>query len=128
MYYECKDNSGKNQEGTEENQNKNKLKIESKDKDNGEKDENIFSFSDEFDCRSDPGYLNSDHNQSDNGISEEEKEQKILKRLFTKIEDMPLNKQHKLRNSEKVSNKSFKINNKKKLGFIRSNFYNTFKI
>ena len=124
MYYECKDKSSKKKDGNEEKQ--------SEDKEIGEKSEkeNIFCFNDEFDCKSDPGYFNTEeqNNQTENGISEEEKEEKFLKRLFTIVEDNPLNEYNKMKDSENNSNKGYKNNNKKKLGFIRSNFYNTFKI
>ena len=127
LYYEVNDESSKHihlktSESNGENKNSEKL---SKDLSNLnlniepiQKDKEIYNNIDdiEFDCKSDPGNLLFDLNNKDSDKdSDSDEERVILKRGNTIIED-----------DYKNNNLNNKI--KGKLRFIRSNFYNSFKI
>ena len=129
MYYEVKDKSPKSEHIIEPP--KSKLIIEnnnSSDKNllNDNKDSNIiFVDNNDLDCKSEPGFLPYDQNNlSDNESSNDEKDEAMLKRVFTIIEDIPYNQ-----NKDSDTNRETSKNSSRtKLGFIRSNFFNNFKI
>ena len=116
MYYEVKDSSINNNDINEEN-NFNKEKEDDEKK--------IFFFNNEdYKCKSVPGLFNNDQNNySYNEYTDEERQNIIPKKKFSIMEDISL-KQNKEKN-ENLFYKSEKNNN---LKFIRSNFYNRFKI
>ena len=115
MYYEVKDNNKNNKEINEENIFK---------KENVEDEKKIlFSDDEDLECKSVPGLFIDQNNYSDNEYTDEEKQKRILKRMFTKIEDITINQ-----NIENNNNLFYKSNKNNNLKFIRSNFYNRFKI
>ena len=129
MYYEVNDKS-KNDAIIESKQEKKPKKNTLKER-KGSPDEKccktnktnivfVDNNDEDVDCKSEPGIF---PNLSDNDSSEDEKEMAILKRVYTIIEDGQI--QDKEINT---GDKTTKINSKSKLGFIRSNFYNNFKI
>ena len=129
MYYEVNDKS-KNDAIIESNQEKKPKKNTLKER-KGSSDEKcsksnktnivfVDNNDEDVDCKSDPGNF---HNISDNDSSEDEKEMAILKRVYTIIEDGQIQD-----NEINTGDKTTKNNSKSKLGFIRSNFYNNFKI
>ena len=128
LYYEVNDESSKHMhlKTSESNgENKNSEKV-SKDLGNLnlniepiEKNKEIYNDVDdiEFDCKSDPGNLLFDlNNKNSDKDSDSDEEHVVLKRGYTIIEDDY--KKNNLNNN----------NIKGKLRFIRSNFYNSFKI
>ena len=116
MYYEVKDNSKNNKDTNEEDI----FKKENEDK----KKIIIFSDDEDIDCKSVPEFFQIDQNNySDNEYTDEEKQKRILKRMFTKIEEIPIKQIQ-----EKDNNLFIKSNKNNNLKFIRSNFYNRFKI
>ena len=116
MYYEVKDNSKNNKDTNEEDI----FKKENEDK----KKIIIFSDDEDIDCKSVPEFFQIDQNNySDNEYIDEEKQKRILKRMFTKIEEIPIKQIQ-----EKDNNLFIKSNKNNNLKFIRSNFYNRFKI
>ena len=118
MYYECK-NSNKTLK-TEENKDMNENIIKEEIEENKEK--NIDS---EYECKSDPGQIyNAQTNLYDPEENQKNNEENHLKRLCTIIDDTSFKQKSKDNNS----NKNNKFSSKTKLGFIRSNFYNNFKI
>ena len=133
MYYEVKDKSPSGEKKPEPL--KSKLNPESQknfrdnssakiqDKNNGIPPTIIFVDNDEIDCKSDPGCLpNEQNNLSDaeSSIEEKVKEEPVLTRMLTIFENTSID--------NRKDSESYKENNKSKLGFIRSNFYNNFKI
>ena len=133
MYYEVKDKSTKNdeiidnlQEKIKKKSNLNEQSTNNIEKNNTNQTTIVFVDNDdeELDCKSDPGNFHNDQNNiSDNESSEEDKEAAILKRVYTIIEDNPI-KDSDLNSGDKTT----KNNSRTKLGFIRSNFFNNFKI
>jgi len=132
MYYEVKDKSPSSEYRVEIPKSKLNCENQSNLKDNNAilKDKNndngatiIFVDNDEIDCKSDPGFFpNEQNNLSDNESSVEEKAKKepVLTRMLTIFENTSFD--------NRKDSQSIKDNNKVKLGFIRSNFYNNFKI
>ena len=129
MYYEVNDKS-KNDVIIESNQEKKPKKNTIKER-KGSSDETccksdkaniafVDNNDDDIYCKSDPGNC---RNLSDNDSSEDEKEMAILKRVYTIIEDGQI-QDKEINTGDKTS----KNNSRSKLGFIRSNFYNNFKI
>ena len=118
MYYEVKDNN-KNNKDTNNINEENFFKNENLDNKN-----NInLSDNEGYECKSVPVLFHIEQNNySDNEYNYEGKQNRILKRLFTIMEDIPLNQE---KEDENLYYKSNKNNN---LKFIRSNFYNRFKI
>ena len=126
MYYEVKDKSN---EAIKSNT-KILENIREKNEDLGAEEDNkaniIFyeNENDNDDCKSAPGHCNFEHD-----IDEEDEEEHILIRGKTIIHDFlfsPKKKEGKIEN--KSVNSCCKNKNRTKLGFIRSNFYNKFKI
>ena len=123
MYYEVNDEKNKlaqdkPNESNEDSKKSNVFINKSKTLtfDSNENDKNSFApESADFDCKSDPGNPLFDLNKNSNGESGTDDEDKILKRGYTIIGD------------DYSDNNSTK-NLKGKLTFIRSNFYNKFKI
>ena len=123
MYYEVNDEKNKltqdkpnesNEDSKKSNIYINKSKTLTFDSNENDK----YSFTPEsadFDCKSDPGNPLFDLNKNSDGESGTDDEDKILKRGYTIIGD------------DYSDNNSTK-NLKGKLTFIRSNFYNKFKI
>jgi hypothetical protein len=124
MYYEVKDKSN----DAIKSNTKILEDIREKHEDLGAEEDNkaniIFyeNENDNDDCKSDPGHFHLEHD------IDEDKEELILKRGNTIIPDFLFSPKKK---EEKIENKtvnSCKNINRTKLGFIRSNFYNKFKI
>ena len=117
MYYECK-NSNKTLRN-EENKEINDNIIKEENEENKEKNNDS-----EIDCKSDPGQIYTEQNNlyEKEPIQKDDEESK-LNRLFTIIQDTSFNQA-----SNNNFYKSNKYSTKTKLGFIRSNFYNNFKI
>ena len=124
MYYEVNDESTKslqnkmveiNQESKKNENNINTISSLSQDKNDNTKSGYIITENGEIDCKSDPGYPlnNQNNNNSDNDSSDDEIG--VLKRGFTIIDD----EQNEDNNNNVI---------KGKLKFIRSNFFNKFKI
>ena len=131
MYYEVKDKSPKSDNINEPpkikliNETRKSLNNEnlaSSKKNNDNKTTIIFVDNDDFDCKSDPGFAPNEPNFSDNDSSDKDnpKDEPVLMRLYTIYNDTSCEKR---RNSN-----ANKDNSRTKLGFIRSNFYNNFKI
>ena len=123
MYYEVNDEKNKHaqdkpNESNEDSKKSNVYINKSKTLtfDSIENDKNSFApESADFDCKSDPGNPLLDLNNNSDGESGTDDEDKILKRGYTII------------GNDYSDNNSSK-NLKGKLTFIRSNFYNKFKI
>ena len=136
MYYEVIDKSKDNQI----HQNKEliqELKEVQEEKEDDNKAHIIFyDNDDDCDCKSDPGLFHLEHhNLFDNSKSKiyDTNQESVLKRGLTIIEDSLLHDEkqepkNEEENMEIHNIKSCKNLNKTKLGFIRSNFYNKFKI
>ena len=123
MYYEVNDESTKslqnkmieiNQETKKNENNINTISSLSQEKNENTKSGYIITENGEIDCKSDPGYPlgNQNNNNSDNESSDDEIG--VLKRGYTIIDG-----------EQKEDNNN---NIKGKLKFIRSNFFNKFKI
>ena len=133
MYYEVKDKSPKSDHINEppkiklSNENKNNLNNENiesvKKKNNDNKATIIFVDNDDLDCKSDPGFAPNEPNFSDNDSSDKEnqKDEPVLMRLYTIYNDGGSCQNRR-------DSTASKDNIRTKLGFIRSNFYNKFKI
>jgi len=132
MYYEVKDKSPKSDHINEppksklNNENRHSLNNENlkaaKKKNSDPKATIIFVDNDDLDCKSDPGFFPNEPNFSDNDSSDKDnpKEEPVLMRLYTIYNDASCeNRRNSLTNKD---------NSRAKLGFIRSNFYNNFKI
>ena len=125
MYYEVKDKSNNNENNDNEFNNKSDNK---KLEESTEKKNIIFEDSDDIECKSQPGYSKELINFYKNEINDNEKETRLLKRLFTIIDDLSLKQKNK---DNKIEKNIYNIccgNKKNNLGFIRSKFYNNFKI
>ena len=128
MYYEVKDKTIKNEEINDLK--KDKLKNENNIKENGSRKKNKISNiyiidNDECDCKSDPGNFHFDHNNISENENIDDKEEKNIKKLFTLIDfSKNKNKENYIQDGEKTTKNNWKTN----LGFIRSNFFNNFKI
>jgi hypothetical protein len=132
MYYEVKDKSPKSDHINEppkiklSNENRNNLDNENlasvKKKNNDNKATIIFVDNDDLDCKSDPGFAPNEPNFSDNDSSDKEnqKDEPVLMRLYTIYNDGSC--------QNRRDSTASKDNIRTKLGFIRSNFYNKFKI
>ena len=124
MYYEVKDKSN----DAIKSNTKILEDIREKHEDLGQEEDNkpniIFyeNDNDNDDCKSDPGHF---HLEND---IDEDKEEHILKRGNTIINDFLFSPKNKEGKAENNSVKSCKNINRTKLGFIRSNFFNKFKI
>ena len=124
MYYEVKDKSNNNENSEFNNISDNKKLEESTDKKNI-----IFVDSnDDNECKSQPGYSKKLIDFYENEIDDNGKETRLLKRLFTIIDDLSLNQKIKDGKFEKNICNIYYNNKKNNLGFIRSKFYNNFKI
>ena len=141
MYYDLKDKSFNNENIIEEqikednNEYENKENKENKDKGNDsfslDKEDNNkpnIIFYDNDDCKSDPGHFHAEHHYISDSEHNFDDKEFILKRVFTIIEDISLSHKTKDPEDEHRKHKSHKINSKINLGFIRSSFYNNFKI
>jgi hypothetical protein len=134
MYYEVKDKSPSSENRAEPPKSKLNSENQSNIKDNNSltKDKNnnnnnkatiIFVDNDEIDCKSDPGFFpNEQNNLSDieSSVEEKVKDEPVLTRMLTIFDSSSFD--------NRKDSQSIKENNKVKLGFIRSNFYNNFKI
>ena len=125
MYYEVKDKSNNNENNNNEFNNKSDNK---KLEESTEKKNIIFEDSDDIECKSQPGYSKELINFYKNEINDNEKETRFLKRLFTIIDDLSLKQKNKDNKFEKNIYNICCSNKKNNLGFIRSKFYNNFKI
>ena len=131
MYYEVKGKSSKNETNIESNKEKKTKKNIVKERKGSPDDQSnktnkttivfVDNNEEDYECKSDPGNF---HNISDNESSEDEKELAILKRVYTIIGDDQVENNNEINSGDKTT----KNNSKSKLGFIRSNFYNNFKI
>ena len=141
MYYDLKDKSFNNENIIEEqikednNEYENKENKENKDKGNDsfslDKEDNNkpnIIFYDNDDCKSDPGHFHAEHHYISDSEHNFDDKEFILKRVFTIIEDISLSHKTKDPEDEHRKHKSHKSNSKINLGFIRSSFYNNFKI
>jgi hypothetical protein len=134
MYYEVKDKSPSSENRAEPPKSKLNSENQSNIKDNNSltKDKNnnnnnkatiIFVDNEEIDCKSDPGFFpNEQNNLSDieSSVEEKVKDEPVLTRMLTIFDSSSFD--------NRKDSQSIKENNKVKLGFIRSNFYNNFKI
>jgi len=133
MYYEVKDKSPTSEHRAEIPKSKLNIENQTNPKENNsviEQDKNhdnkatiIFVDNDEIDCKSDPGFFpNEQNNLSDieSSVDEKDKEEPVLTRMLTIFENTSFD--------NRKDSESIKENNKVKLGFIRSNFFNNFKI
>ena len=134
MYYEVKDKSPKSEHINEppktklNNENRNSLdnenlaSVKKKNNDNEAKIIFVDNDNDDLDCKSDPGFAPNEPNFSDNDSSDKEnpKDEPVLMRLYTIYNDASCEKRR--------DSTAGKDNSRTKLGFIRSNFYNNFKI
>ena len=134
MYYEVKDKSPSSEHRAElpksklNNENKSNIKdnnsiTKDKSNDNGNKATIIFVDNDEIDCKSDPGvfpYEQNNLSDIESSVEEKAKDQPVLTRMLTLFENSSFD--------NRKDSESIKENNKVKLGFIRSNFFNNFKI
>ena len=132
MYYDLKDKSFNNENHLKED-NTEYEKKENESKENIsfslDKEENSnpnIIFYDNDDCKSDPGHFHSEQYYLSN--NEHDGKEFILKRVFTVIDDISLSHKSKQSENENIIHKSHKNNSKLNLGFIRSSFYNNFKI
>ena len=125
-YYEVQDKSLKNgtiMESTQDySSKKNSFSKEGKGKNEERKNETNINNEEELECKSDPGIIHNEQ-ASDESSSNDEKEMAILKRVYTIIEEG-----HEESDEKNRGDKTTKNSSKSKLGFIRSNFYNNFKI
>ena len=124
MYYEVKDKSNDAIKSNTKILEDIREKHEVLGAEEGNKANIIFyeNENDNDDCKSDHGHFHFKHD------IDEDKEEHILKRGNTIIPDFlfsPKNKEEKIENKSVNSCKNI---NRTKLGFIRSNFYNKFKI
>ena len=127
LYYEVKDKSPKNENIIEPRKSKLNSENNLNDKNliNNDKSTIIVDNHEDLDCKSEPGYLPNDQNNlSDIDSSNEDKFEPFIKRVFTMVEDMPINHNK----SNDIHKEASKNSSRAKLGFIRSNFYNNFKI
>ena len=132
MYYEVKDKSPKSDHIIEPHKsnvsNENRINLNNENlpsanqKNSNNKATIIFVDNDDLDCKSDPGFAPNEPNFSDNDSSDKEnpKDEPILMRLYTIYNGVSSEKRR-----DSMGNKDY---NGTKLGFIRSNFYNKFKI
>ena len=132
MYYEVKDKSPKSDHINEPHKikvnNENRINLNNENlasvnkKNSNNKATIIFVDNDDLDCKSDPGFAPNEPNFSDNDSSDKEnqKDEPMLMRLYTIYNGVPSEKRR-----DSMGNKDY---NRTKLGFIRSNFYNKFKI